>query len=208
MDQTQYMWLGIILVIVITGGVIAWRHFRTVRRQRRAVIQSLRDLGQRIALEEAQMKPYPAPALGGYLNGYPVTIVCRREGGEWAWRLQTELESNWAGRILFHGEDRPSKMRELYGMEIVLTGDQQFDRHVVVAATDEQVALKLLGKYLRQRFYKIGHSHYQIDIRGKVVIAEFRSTKGGRGAQVPAYLYLVNTLCAMLDMVVQSHPER
>ncbi|GEM_PF-5667328 len=186
--------------IGIFGGT-SWGAWTLVRRrlhQRRAAQDCLRHVRQMLTLDQVRIVHFPVPALGARYLGYPITLECRAAPDGWRWRLHSELQSAWEGRLLIHGEDRPGRMRELYGMEIVLTGDAEFDRMALIACTDEARAAHIFSRYLRERYRQLAHTHFQLEVRDTHVYAEC-TTQGQSLTPVPIYLDLVVATMALLE---------
>ena len=74
--------------------------------------------------------------------------------------------------MALHGEGRHGKMRELYGMEVILTGDELFDTRIVLAGTQETKVRHALTPYICQRFLGLPLQVFMIDCRDHEVYCE------------------------------------
>lgn len=190
--------------LVLGGGGLLWWAVRRIRhrhRHRRVILDVLRETARGLAMEMVQIKSYPTLHLSGCYCSYGLTVECVARDADWLWRLHAELERDCGERLLLHGEGRPAKMREMYGMDVVLTADPAFDRLVVTACTHDLFARRLLTAYLRSRFLHLPQAHFQIDIRDHTVYAEYRTTLAAAPQALPPFLEIVVALMAMIDVV-------
>lgn len=201
------------LFISIAGGVagllaagwLAWVWWK-LRARRRVTMATLHRLGQHVRLDDAQIKSYPAPTLLGTYFGYALAVECEAQKTGWRVRLHTELRSPWEGRLLMHGDTRPGRVRELYGMEIVLTGDHACDRAVLIAAHDEPLVQQLMNDYLRSRYRHLPHTHFQYDWHDRQVFAELHLAAADGLRPVPEHIDLLVLTSGMLDLLLASLP--
>jgi hypothetical protein len=200
MEAMHLIWTGVGVAVVTLGCWGAVRRCRT-RHVRQAAHAMLQALAQQFPFENHETKKFP-PSVGGHYYDYPITVECKQEKTGWLWRVHSELESSWDGRLFLHGEDRPAAMREIYGMEVVLTGDADFDRSVVLASDHEALARQLMTRYVRKRYRQLHRTHFQIDIRNGTVYAEFHTTTEDGVGRLPNLLDLLISTVAMLDVVV------
>lgn len=188
------------------GGIATsawwWLRARRMRQERRALLESTRT-----QLGFASRPGFPATSIDGVHCSYPFSLQCTPEQHEVLWKIHTELTSDFHGHLLVHGDERPSKMRELYGMEFFCTGDAEFDRLFVVACHDEHFARRLYAPFLRARFVALGGAHLQIEIDNRGVYAELIALKNPQGSVLPAVVDLLATLCGMVDAMMMTHAE-
>lgn len=196
--MTWYWWL-----ILVGGGavlgVLSWQGYR-LRRRREVVRRLMRTLYQHTPLQEAELRAFPTLTLNGWYYGYFISIGCKEQEGRLVWRVHTELAQAWAGRLTIVGESRPGRMRELYGQEVLLSGDRDFDRLFLVATNDEALMHRVLTTYVRERFRALRHHHLQIEIQQQAVYAECVTTADEALSIVPMHLEVLLLLCGVLDV--------
>ncbi len=193
-------WWLIPMLLGILGLWWGGRRWIHARRYRHMVLAVLQALAKRLDMEQVQVKLYPSTHLTGRYGGYGLIIECVPRDGGWLWSVHAELLQPNQQRLLLHGEGRPAIMRELYGMDLVLTGDADFDRIVIMASTNDSLARTVMNPYLRTRFRHLQHTHFQIDIRARTVYAEYLTTLEGAPGLLPSFLDLLVALLAMIDL--------
>lgn len=190
------------LILVGGGGVLGmlwWQGYR-VRRRREVVRRLMRALHQHTPLQEAELRAFPTLTLNGWYYGYFVSIGCKEHDNRLVWRVHTELAQPWTGRLTIVGESRPGRMRELYGQEVVFSGDRDFDRLFLVATSDEVLVHRVLTTYVRERFRALCHHHVQIEIQQQAVYAECVTTADEALRILPMHLEVLFLLCGVLDV--------
>ncbi|MBI4366475.1 MAG: hypothetical protein HY543_06625 [Deltaproteobacteria bacterium] len=141
--------------------------------RRRAILDALREISIRLPITDAAIARYPAASCTGRCYSYPLAVECVRRGGVLRWRVHSELARPWQGRIVMYGEARHGTPRELYGMEVMVTGDAGFDAQFLVAATEDALARRLFTPYLRARCRRLPTSHLTIDCHDSTVYCEY-----------------------------------
>lgn len=194
-------WWGILSTLVLAASWLGLRRWRHRRRHRDVILDVLQAIAGRLEMDAVQIKSYPALHLTGRYCSYSLTVECVARDSAWLWRVHAELERHCGERLLLHGEGRPAKMRELYGMDVLLTDDPAFDRMVVTACTHDVFARRLLTNYLRSRFTRLQQTHFQIDIRDHTVYAEYLTSLESAPTALPPFLEIVVTMMAMIDVV-------
>jgi hypothetical protein len=185
-------------------GVMRWigTRLRRLRQRRARRLTTLQHLATQLPLDEVTWSPFPVPTLSARHTTYPFTLsVTMKES--WIWRIHAELHHDWESHLLLTGDARPAKMRELYGKEVLFTDDKGFDRQVIVASSAPTETQQLLTPYLRSRFCGLPHTHFQIEIRKKAVIAEVH-TRPEKLATVHAFVDLLFCTLGMLDLVISN----
>lgn len=161
------------IVFAVAAGVIVLGYrARRQRRVRATAVALIRQLAAALPLTDPQIKKYPTPSLCGRYYTYPFVGECAPQGNAVLWRVHSELPVPLTGRIAIQGEGRHGKMRELYGMEVVLTGDEAFDARFVLSATDEALAHRLFTPYLRSRFLHLPLAVFTFDCQREALYAE------------------------------------
>lgn len=189
------------------GGLGVWglrRFFRRSRARRSATREHLIRIAAGLPLRDIHVESIPTVGLRGRLHGYAIMFDgVPREDDAWLWRIHTELEHLWNGRLLLHGDDRPSRLKEIYGTTLVLTGDAAFDRHVITMATDSELALRVLSTYVRGTLLDLPHLHVQLDINGQHAYAEcVTSAHGVRDLKHVIEAFVL--VCATIDMGLRT----
>ena len=133
--------------------------------RRQETLTWLRLLGTALPVTSGELKKYPTPSITGYYYAYPIVLECVRKGSTVVWRIHSELTKPIHGRMALHGEGRHGKMRELYGMEVILPGDELFDTRIVLAGTQETKVRHALTPYICQRFLGLPLQVFMIDCR-------------------------------------------
>lgn len=188
------MFLGVSVALLGIGalGTASWAVWR--RKARAETVVRLHALGRLLSLQNIECKRFPSLSLLGRYHTYPLVVECVRKGDQIIWRLHSECAVSWEGRLHLQGEARHGKMRELYGLEVVVTGDVAFDSHILLAATDESRAHALFTPYLRSRWAALPLQHFSIDIDGQIIYAEYTTVpKEPVGSLIPVVTLLFET---------------
>lgn len=186
---------GIVLAVAAGLMLLGYRA-RRQRLVRATAVALIRQLAAALPLHDPQIKKYPIPGLSGRYYTYPFVCECVPQGNTVLWRIHSELPVSLNGRIAIQGEGRHAKMRELYGMEVVLTGDEAFDARFVLSATDELMAQQLFTPYLRSRFLHLAAGSFTIDCHDREVYCECTTDPGD---PVPPLLPLIPLLFELCD---------
>ncbi|MBI2343631.1 MAG: hypothetical protein HYV02_04790 [Deltaproteobacteria bacterium] len=199
--------IGWDIIASLGAGVMVWWSVRVLRRRHRRhrrILAALHAMSGHLLLEEQRMQSRPMPTLHGRYHSYSMAIDADDRATSWCWRVHTELHNVWDGRLFLQGDDRPGKMRELYGKDVMFTGDRLFDRQVIVAGSDRERMRLLFTPYLRARYQQLSETHFQIEMRQRAVYAEFVTGIAHPEARVATYLDLLAVTCAALDLLLQG----
>lgn len=183
------------IVTAVGGGLFFL--FRKRRGRRRATMALLGYLGRVLEISHPELKRYPTPTVAGRYHTYPLVIECVRKESRCCWRIHSELPQPIDGRLVLHGEERHDKMRELYGVEVVLTGDAAFDQRMLLAAGDEDFARKLFTPYLRSRFVAAPAVALTINCHRQEIYAECTTGMADAKSLIPV-VRLLFELCDRL----------
>lgn len=188
---------GIGAAFLVGGGGLAYA-LRGRWRRRREVLALLSQVARALAVTAPQIKRYPVPSLTGYYHTYPLAIECVRKGAQLLWRIHSELAQPLDGRLVLYGEGRHGKMRELYGMEVVLTGDVAFDHRMLLAATNEVFARHIFTPYLRSRVVGLPLAEFKMDCHQSEIYAECHTGMGSAAAPLIPMIHILFDVCDRL----------
>lgn len=206
----QWIVVGGIAVASVLVGVVAGyglrRVVKRVRRRRAITREHLLRIAAGLPLRDVQLETFPTLGVRGRLHGYSVSFDGVPKRDQWLWRIHAELEQPWSGRLILHGDDRPGRLKEVYGTTLVLTGDTEFDRRVITMSTNPAVAQQFLSTYVRASLLELPHLHVQMELVDQHAYAECCTAPHG----VEDLAHVIEAfvlICATTDLVLRMQGD-
>lgn len=200
---------SVIVASVVIGSLFIFALLLFIAQNRRrligARINALNELTRYLYFDRLKISQYPNPTLNGDYYGYSIVVNCEQKDECWRWRIHGELRSNWKGRLLIHGDQRPANMKEIYGLHTVITKDSNFDRAAIVACDDEKFAQEIFEEYLRQRYIHLQSTYFQFEWHEGILFGEMHTPETGVPGAVPALIDVMILTSAMIDFAANKN---
>jgi len=168
----------IIIAVAVIAIVVSFYAYYYIsgRATKKRYISDLEQLAATTQMEGAQLQTLASPSLTGRYrtHGFYIEVARKKSGARKAdfWRISTELDFDVPERFYIQGEAREGKLRKVIGLDVVTTGDELFDQHVLVFASDKPLARRIFNSYMRERFVRTGLKDFAIELDARSCVME------------------------------------
>lgn len=156
-----------VVLIVTAVLLLIYNSFRK-KGARERILSAFEQLATTMPMEGAKIQQIPSFIMNGVYRTFPLAIeaaVKKLDGKKKEyWRIITRPRSESPCRFYIQSESHEGKLRKVADLDIVATGDEDFDKEIMIFAQDAGVAHRVFNPYMRQRFLWAGFRNFSIEI--------------------------------------------
>lgn len=160
--------LVISITLIITALLLLVYNFFRKKGARERILSAFEQLATTMPLENTKIQYIPSFLMNGTYRTFSLAIeaVVRKLDGKKKehWRIITKPSNEITCRFYVQSESQEGKLRKVVDLEVVTTGDEDFDKEIMIFSGDAGVAHCIFNPYMRQRFLWAGFKYFSIEI--------------------------------------------
>lgn len=88
------------------------------------------------------------------------------------WRISTELNETVKEKFYLQSESQEGRLTKVVDLELVTTGDTDFDKNILLFSSNSSLAKKMFNSYLRGRLLWAGFKDFTMEINENSAVLE------------------------------------
>ena len=174
-----------------------------LKRSKDRILESLERLAATMNIEGARIQRLPTFALAGVYRTFNIVIECsikKMDGrkGQF-WRIAIPVNGTSVDRLYMQSESMEGRLRKVIDLSLATTNDGLFDSQIMLFSSDESIAKKIFGPYLRNRFLHAGYKNFTLEVsNGMAVLDIYMPLDAG----VSSVRHHIEVMAELLNVVV------
>ena len=166
----------IIISIILTAAaaVLLLYYFFRRKGMKEQILSHLERLAATMQMTSARIRTIPMTLSGRYRT-YQMLIECllKKIDGrkKQCWVISAAI-GNIADRFYLQSESQEGKLRKIISLDLMTTGDELFDRQVMVFSSNTNLARRVFNPYMRHRFLWADFKDFALDVRDTSAVLE------------------------------------
>src|SRR3989338_1697855 len=166
----------IIISIILTAAaaVLLLYYFFRRKGMKEQILSHLERLAATMQMTSARISTIPMTLSGRYRT-YQMLIECllKKIDGrkKQCWVISAAI-GNIADRFYLQSESQEGKLRKIISLDLMTTGDELFDRQVMVFSSNTNLARRVFNPYMRHSFLWADFKDFALDVRGTSAVLE------------------------------------
>jgi hypothetical protein len=196
------------LFILIVGVAVFWWIKKKNREVRGQIESLLHLLSQIIPLQDVTFQKYPTRSVSGKYFSFPIVIECvlkkdKKRGSYFLFRIHADAHEEFPFRFYIQSSVRHGKVTHLYGMDVVFTDDDAFDRDMIAVSTSPSEVQPLLSEYIRKKLLDLREMNFVCDISNQTLLLEIVQESPSPKQVAHAILVMVE-LCNLIKVAIPN----